>query len=209
MRFGDLKGGERIITPSGEVGIVSKAYEKHIPEKMYRLEDENGNTVEASGNHLWYVVTDFNRELHRERLKEGRKLGKSLSEDTISALESIALDERLFEMSIVDILELIGVAGDDSGPFHDAVVRTAESIGHIAEENITYEEDFQSSDTSETIRSYDANRFAKQLLSLFHVKDYRKKWPVLVGEVMTTEEIANLDCGVWIPEIENSGGEIS
>lgn len=204
MRFGDLKGGETILTPDGQMGVVGKAYDVHIPESMYRLTDSEGGEIEASGNHLWYVVTEVNRDLHKRRLKEGAKIGKLLSKESIEALESVAFDERLLEMAIVDVLELMDEVEENSEGLHDAVVRTAESIGHIAEETISYEEDFEESETSETMRSYDANRFAKQLLSLFNIKKYRKKWPVIVGEVMTTEDIVNLECDVWIPELEKS-----
>lgn len=57
-KFGDLKVGDKLVSSTGETATVTDVYEKHIPERMYEIEMEDGHTIKASGNHLWYCETD-------------------------------------------------------------------------------------------------------------------------------------------------------
>jgi hypothetical protein len=73
IEFGDLKPGDRILGSRGEPVIVDQVYEKHIPERMYEVELDNGEVIKASGNHLWYCETDKDLERKDEYLRLARE----------------------------------------------------------------------------------------------------------------------------------------
>ena len=58
VQFGDLKPGDKIIGADGQPVTVTNVYEKHFPDKMYEIEMEDGEVVQASGNHLWYCESE-------------------------------------------------------------------------------------------------------------------------------------------------------
>ena len=72
-KFGDLKPGDVIVGKNGEPTTVVEVYDEHIPERMFEIEMDNGTTIKASGNHMWYVETDFDYVYHRERRSKGKK----------------------------------------------------------------------------------------------------------------------------------------
>lgn len=50
----DLERGDKLLGSNNNITTVTDVYEEHIPERMYQLEFDNGEIIEASGNHLWY-----------------------------------------------------------------------------------------------------------------------------------------------------------
>lgn len=199
--FGDLTEGDYVLGSSGEPVMVLKAYEEHIPDSLYRVEFDDGSFVDASGNHLWYVVSSIDRSLHRRRIKEGRKLFKNLPEDSVSALLEMAAYDRVVEISLIDMLTVMCAENDSKKT--DAVVRVANSIGYIAEENTQYQDLYggQMVDAF-SMRFYDAKIFSEQLLSL-SFKKYSKKYPLLVGKVVSTIDLTMmLSMDLDIPELK-------
>lgn len=197
-RFGDLKEGDVIRGSKGEPVRVTRAYDEHIPEKMYEIETENDVIVKASGNHLWYVETTIDRALHRERKKKGKKLFSKLSPEIIESLVFVAENEEPVETSLMDMVSL--VEGENNDEVVKSLVRIAESLGHIVEENVKYE-NLLTGETEymETIRAYDARLFCQQILSLTGRKEYKKKYPLIVGSVINTEKMFELYKMIDIP----------
>lgn len=198
-RFGDLVPGDVIMGTNNQPVTVTRAYDEHIPETMFKLEFDDGVTIEASGNHLWYCETSIDQSLHRKRIKDGYKLFKNINPELVEDLETLAYSETLIETTLIDMITLMKSEDDTTTR---AIVRVAESIGHIVEETTAYEDLYSGKTLEKTeLRVYDARTFAQQLLSLSN-KKYRKQWPVIVGQVVTTEALSRLAISVSIPEVK-------
>lgn len=203
-RFGDLQEGDVILGPDGEHLTVSRAYEEHIPESMFELTAENGEVIEASGSHLWYVESEFDVSFHRERLKTAKKVLRKLPSEMIELLEEYSQDrDDELAMSMGVLLEKLAL--EDSHEGFNVVMRVAESLGPIEELSYTGVDLGDSTQIEgNDVPIYDGRLMAQQLLSLTGPRKYRKKWPVIVGRVIRTEEIAELGCEVSIPHLRQS-----
>lgn len=205
-RFGDLEPGDVVKDDNGEVTVI-EAYDEHIPETMYEVETESGATVKASGNHLWYVETSLDINLHSERRRIGSKLFKKLPKNVIDELLEIAeySGEEEIETALIDMIALLDVENNPEAVA--SLIRIAESIGPISENNIKMRDLYVNEDTIvNTVRNYDAKRFAQQILSLTGNKKFRKKWSLVVGRVVTTERMLELseNFEVYIPDARNN-----
>ena len=95
VKFGDLKPGDKLVGSDGEITEVVKVYDKHIPEKMYEIEMEDGEVIQASGNHLWYCETnsdELGKEMYRQIASEyfeNNEIPEKLVEDHHFPLELI------------------------------------------------------------------------------------------------------------------------
>lgn len=202
-RFGDLEEGDFIVGSDGTPVQVKAAYEEHVPEKMYRLEFEDGKTIDASGNHLWYVESSLDKSLHRKRMKTWGRLFGELSPEDEEDLLFIAEMEGPAETALSDMIEFMR-AEDDTEKWR-AVVRVAESIGPVMEETSSLEDLYSGERLSNTeLRLYDGPRFAQQLLALSS-KKHRSRWPVIVGRVLTTSDIANSALAIDLPDLTPLG----
>lgn len=189
VTMGDLRAGDYIPGVEGKV-MVSRVHEKHIPERMYRLTfDDKGveKTIEASGNHLWYVETSVDRSLHRKRCREGKKIFRNLPDRiVIEMLKILEIDERT-EIGLSDMVNLL--EAHNNKPMIDHLVRIAESIGPVADET-RQAEDLETGNImkEQKLRLYDGHQFVRQVMS-FTDRKYRKMYPIIVGRVVTTEEM--------------------
>lgn len=202
-RFGDLEPGDVILGADGQEVTVVKTYDEHTPEKMYEITMEDNTTIKASGNHLWYVETSIDYGTHRTRRKKARQLLKNLDPKKIQQLDNIANmgTEEEVETSLIDIITLLN-AENNPDMFH-LLVRIAESLGHISESNITLQDVInQETETYSTVPGYDAKQFAQQILSLTGIKKYKKKYPLIIGKVITTEELLNINSSINIPFVK-------
>lgn len=203
-RFGDLQVGDVILGADNQEVEIVEVYDSHIPEKMYEIELENGKTVKASGNHLWYVETNIDYSYHRERRRIGKKHFGKLSKEILENLYSIAHTEDEIETGLIDVVALCEI-DDNNYEAISSLERIAVSIGHVAESSRTYE-DFMSGeqvDDPTMVVSYDAKRFAQQILSLTGDRRHRKTWPLIAGRVMTTDQIVEFGGTVEIPVLRD------
>lgn len=186
--FGDLKAGDVILDADGEV-TVSRAYDEHIPERMYRIELKDGSVIKASGNHLWYIEPTMDIQGHRGRLLEAKRVLAGHT-DWFDDAEEVAYEpEKKYEIAMEDLMNFFDFIEDESARYF-FLKRIADSIGHISEETITQQDVI----TGETVVNpmtmiYDARCFMQQALSLTGLPEYSKEWPVIVGRVVTTDEI--------------------
>lgn len=200
--FGDLKKGD-IIVGSQSLTEVTEGFEHHIPKSMYLLETSSGIEFEASGNHLIYIVTANNRDLHKLRLSNGKKIGKKLTDESIRVLQEAAASSNGEEALIADFQDFLEPKSDD---LTQMLVRVAESIGPTSE-SLLYVDDLEANEKplySTAVYSYDRKIFAQQLLSLFNIGKARKEWPLIVGIVITVEMLLSYDLDeIYIPDPTN------
>lgn len=197
-RIGDVEPGDILVGPENQPVRVKRGYEEHIPEDMFVFTVDSGMKVKASGNHLWYVETETDRALHRSRLAKGRKLGKRLRETAIELLEDYARHDDLDDgISLYELCSLVDADSDITTM--DAIARIAESLGPIVME--TYMEK-ETGETSE-LWKYSRKLAAQQVLSVFDVARYRREFPPIVGRVVNTRQIAEMNEVVHIPEVED------
>lgn len=197
--FGELKEGDELIGSDGRTTIV-KGYDAHIPESMYVLETDSGIELKVSGNHLIYVVTANDRDLHRKRLADGKRLGKQLSSESIAVLRDVAESSDSKLSFIADFEDFLEPKSDE---LRSALVRIAESLGPVAESNL-YVDDLGGREAplfAAAIQNYDRRLFAQQLLSVLNIGKSRKLWPPIVGTVMTVEMLSSYDPeDIYIPD---------
>lgn len=193
-RMGDLQEGDTLVGPDAVPTSIKQVYEKHIPERMYRITFSNGLVVEASGNHLWYVTTPLDHESYRARCRQSRQyLLRKFRPWTISLLETMAEESTGEVMDIVahfnELLTLLDIDHDDERGVH-IVERVCRSVGPIEETHVTNVDIFDEDEpTSEVKKGYDGVMVARQLLSLYGLKPYKKKYPPLAGVVVDTNTL--------------------
>lgn len=200
-RFGDLVPGDRIVSPGGDITRVITGYKEHVPTTMYEVETDSGAVVKASGNHLWYIETSLDIEMHRNRRDIGRSLLSGLSSNTLTNLQTIAEYKDDVSTSLIDMVILLSENGNRQ--VESVLTRIAESLGPVEEENVHVRTlDTDEDEIVSTVRQYDARRFAQQILSLTGRRTYRKKYPLIVGRVVTTEEMLELSeiFDIFIPD---------
>lgn len=188
-RFDELQEGDLIRGVDGDSVRVTKAYDVHLPATMYEVESTDGEVLKVSGNHLWYVVTQLDLELHRSRLREAKQvLKKWITDDVERALLELIAHEEELETHLVDIMTLLG--SEDDSELYSVVLRIADSLGPIGEVT-TVAQDMVTGEQAEGImlRSYHMQPFAQQLLALTGKRAHRREWPVIKGRVITTEEM--------------------
>lgn len=197
--FGELKEGDELIGSDGRTTIV-RGYDAHIPESMYVLETDSGIELKVSGNHLIYVVTANDRDLHRKRLADGKRLGRQLSAESIAVLQEVAESTEGKFGFIADFEEFLEPKSDE---LRSALVRIAESLGPVAESNL-YVDDLGGREAplfTAAIQNYDRRLFAQQLLSVLNIGKSRKLWPPIVGTVMTVGMLSSYDPeDIYIPD---------
>lgn len=189
VKFGDLQDGDIIRGANGEPLMVKKTYNTHIPETMYEIEADNGNIIKASGNHLWYIETSNDYSMHRQRRISGKKIVSKLNSDALQLLVETAESEDEIETSVADMIELVGSRKDPE--VVQMIVRIAESLGHIAENNSEMSDLHTGEKITTENRTYDAKLFSQQILSMFGRK-MKKRWPLIIGRVVTTEQLVTL-----------------
>lgn len=186
--FGELEEGDRILGPDGQPVTVTRAYDAHVPQRMYELELEDGTVVQASGNHLWYIEPSEDRLAHSDRLKRARRLLKGHKDWHEEAL-FVATAQEPYEIGLEDLMNFFDFIEDYNERYY-LLLRVAESIGHVAEEETSYQDFFTGEQTNPSFEKvYDARRFYQQLLSLTGERKYRKRWPVILGRVVTTDTL--------------------
>jgi len=199
IRFGDLKEGDVLIGSQGRTEVV-QGFDAHTPEAMYQLETDSGTVIEVSGNHLLYVVTSNDRDLHRMRLADGKKLGKALSRQSIEVLEDLAETDSSSHAMIAEFEDFLEPKSEELTAI---ILRVAESIGPVSESQL-YVDDLEGSEKPlfhGTIQNYSRQIFAQQLLSVLNIGRARKRWPTVVGTVMTAEMLAFYDPeDIYIPD---------
>ena len=201
-KLGEIKPGDVIIGSDNKEVTVIDAYDSHIPEKMYEIELNNGSFIKASGNHLWYVVTDLDYSLHRSRIKTAKKLLSKLTDVEKINLYNVATSETEVETSLIDMVHLI--SAQNNRPLTQVLVRVAESIGHIAETKMEYQDVSTGEMIEEQIdfRTYDARVFSQQILSLAGKKEHKNKWSIIKGRVVNTNQLTLLGEDIEIPLLE-------
>lgn len=200
--FRDLKPGDVIMGTDNKPVTVVRAYDEHMPETMYSLEMETGEVIEASGNHLWYVESSLDRSLHRERVKNARKVLKRTDADLWEELETLTEYSDHAEIALQDLIELFEAA--QRKDLQKILVRVAESLGPVAEESAHTEDIFTGEAVKRRapVRLYDARLFSQQLLALKD-KRWEKKWPIVRGQVMTTEQLSLVAATLHLPEVRS------
>lgn len=204
INFANVVPGDVILGSDNTPVTVVRTHSDHLPSSMFELEFEDGTTIRASGNHLWYCETSLDRSLHRRRIKDWRKLFGKLSEVDVADLMAVIKLDKNAEISLRDALDFYGVDSNSQdkkfAAKNDAIMRVLSSIGPVAEENVSYQ-DLETGEIlpSPSIRLYDAKRVFQQFLALSERK-YRKQWNVIVGRVVTTEELMLME-DVEIPSL--------
>lgn len=177
IKLKDVKIGDIIESPDGLVE-VSNVFEEHVPKEMFKVSTKK-SAVNASGNHLWYVESELNRQGHKTRLKSKHF---DFDDGTIKMLEEGTKHE--WTVSLNDMWESLESTCEKD--YFDCV-RIARSIGPIEEEHVFFDD----SEVSVEL-TYDGKLFCQQLLSLANIDTWRKKCPPIVGEVLSTKEMKNV-----------------
>ncbi len=197
--FGELQQGDILVGSQGRTEIVN-VFEEHVPETMFILETDSGIELEVSGNHLLYVVKATDRDLHRERLSQGKRLGRSLSKESQATLWKISEDESGSQGMIAEFEDFLEPRSKE---LTDVLIRIAESLGPVSESQLLID-DLGGGEAplfATSIQNYDRKLFAQQLLSVLNIGKARRQWPTIVGTVLTAEMLSSYDPeDIYIPD---------
>lgn len=180
VNFGDLVPGDKIIGANGNPVTVTATYEKHIPKDMYELEMEDGEVVQASGNHLWYCESSVD-EKHK---KEYLRLAKAFFENKV-------IPEPLEEDELFPIQDIIQIFGDEVDTIL-FIEKASKSLGYSSyTPHLMYDDKMKVAGRKEAIFNYSYNDLISFLISMKKaVLDNQGYF--YFGEVRTTNEIFSL-----------------
>lgn len=178
--FGDLAPGDRIVGPDGLPVEVTNVYEKHFPEAMYEIEMEDGEVVQASGNHMWYCETEID---HKEK-DSYRELAEEFFANQIIPL-------KLQEDELFPIMDIVQIFGDDIKTTL-FIEKACKSLGYSSfTPHLMYDDKLKVAGRKEAIFNYSYNDLI-DFLHKFKSVILEKEGYFYFGEVRTTDEIAEL-----------------
>lgn len=180
VEFGDLKPGDKIIGRDGEPVEITDVYDKHIPETMYEIEMEDGEIVQASGNHMWYCETssDVKNKDNYRRLAE-----KFFANNEIP--------EKLEEDELFPLTDIIQIFGNDVNTML-FIEKACKSLGYSSyTPHLIYEDKLKNAEKTEAILNYSYNDFIDFLKNMKETITNNKGY-FYFGEVRTTDQIAHL-----------------
>lgn len=219
VQFGDIKPGDYLLDENDEPVEVKTVTERHLPSRMFEVGDGQGNTIKVSGNHMWYIVTDNDRETHVHRIEETKqaisplikgKHNSIVKNRLISFAENFYKKDFPVEIPVLDMTALlfdkndIDVKDPKVAQVFYCVQRIADSVGIVSEQKTTLQ-DLAYVDESEDFKEnfYDARLLSQQILAIAGERKWKKKYPIRVGKVVTTIDMLELmDNGhnVYIPD---------
>lgn len=198
IKLKDIKEGDQILGGNGKPVTVSKVWDVHLPEKMFAIEVDDDSIIQASANHLWYIETALDHQEVRPRIKRGRRLLGKLPTGTEAGLLTLANDEEPFEVYLDEVIEIFDFI-EDQEALGRICLRIGEALGHVAEDTIRQQDLLTEELIDETVKKgYDGRLFAQQLLSLSS-KKHARKWPLVAGRVVTTQQLADFYSEEEIP----------
>lgn len=208
--MGELKEGDIIKSPTGPTE-VRRAYDEHIPERMFEVEDDNGNIGQFSGNHLFYIETEIDRSNHSRRIVESRKVLKKIEKSKIQEMRDYVATHNAddHDMSLSEIIDHMGLKKDQD--VVNTLQRIAASVGTVAEDNYEVRELYDMAEqegvlVNKTIQKYSQKEVFDQILSIID----KKKRNIIVGRVVNTitmlEEMESQN--IYLPDIKNDTGGI-
>lgn len=180
-QFGDLEPGDQLINSDGKPTTVTAVYDKHIPDKMFELEMEDGQVVKASGNHLWYCETDIDKKNKSEYFRLAKEYFANNS-----------IPQKLDNDEHYPLIVMMNLFGDDINTqiFIERVCRT---IGYCSYTPVVSQELMKSGNAKvsdkEEIFNYSYNNLIEFLSNIEGELDENN---FMFGEVRTTEEIFKL-----------------
>lgn len=180
VNFGDLKPGDKIIGSDGNPVTVTAAYEKHLPKSMYEIEMEDGEVVQASGNHMWYCETNADLKEKEEYIRlakeffNSREIPPKFPEDEYFPLVDIV---KLFGNEVKNML---------------FIEKAAKSLGYSSyTPHLIYTDKMKVADYKEAVMNYSYNDLIDFLHSMKSAI-FENKGYFYFGEVRTTEKIFSL-----------------
>lgn len=180
VNFGDLVSGDRIIGSDGQPTTVTDVYEKHLPESMYEIEMEDGEVVQASGNHLWYCETNIDEKNKVEYMELAKEF-----------FENYEIPEKLKEDELFPLKDFIQIFGKDIYTIL-FIEKACKSLGYSSyTPHFYYEDKIKKSSNREAILNYSYNDFIEFLTRMKHTLETEKGY-FYFGEVRTTSEIFSL-----------------
>jgi len=184
--IGDLKPGDKIIGSEDEPIEVTDVYEKHFPKKMYEIEMEDGEVVQASGNHLWYSESEQDIKYKEEYLRLAKVY-----------FENYAIPEKLREDEHYSLNEMIIIFDDkDKIDTKLFIEKACRSLGHSSVTPHLILNDKLSIKKKEDYMEIEVSNYSyNNLIDFLHKMKkavLENKGYFYFGEVRTTEEIFSL-----------------
>lgn len=178
--FGNLKPGDRIIGSDGQLVTVTDVYEKHIPKTMFEIEMEDGEVIQASGNHLWYCETNIDKK----NKDEYRRLAEYFFANN-------EIPSKLEEDELFPLQDMIRIFGSDVNVIMFAE-KVCKSLGYsFYTPHLMYDDKLKVASRKEIILNYSFNDFIDFLCKMKEAL-IDGKGRFYFGEVRTTEQIASL-----------------
>lgn len=182
INFGDLNPGDEIVGSDGELTEITDVYDKHIPDRMYELEMEDGQVFKASGDHLWYSETEIDEKNKEEYIRLAKEFF-----DNHGSPKPIKEDKHY------ELYEIVSLFGDDI-PTRLFIEKACRSLGYSSFTPIVHQEMMKSGEIKtiedKIVYKYSYNDLVKFLKEMrVSLKNDNN---LMFGEVRTTDEIFKL-----------------
>lgn len=180
--IGELKPGDKILDHNGQPVEVSAVYDKYIPERMYEIEMEDGEVIQASGNHMWYCETPSDIAFKEEYIRLAKEF-----------FENKKIPEKLEEDELFSKNDIIHIFGDEVSTML-FIEKACKSLGYSSySPHLIYVDKLSQENMSEQeiIMNYSYN----DLIDFLHkmkLAIYENKGYFFFGEVRVTDEIFEL-----------------
>lgn len=187
-----IKVGDKIVGSDGKAVVVTHVYDSYVPDKMYEITMEDGQTIKCSANHLWYCETQTDIKEKKEYLKLAKYYFKH---ETIPNYD-ILLPAYPYSM--------IGTKFSNNKKCQKLIQRAALSLGPTYQvPNVIF--DGTKYIREEKVYTYSFNDLIDFLKGLQHVVNQDKEQYFFFGKVRETQQIVALGdySDVNIPELND------
>lgn len=180
--IGELKPGDKILDHLGNPVEVSATYDKYIPDRMYEIEMEDGEVIQASGNHMWYCEIPTDIAFKEEYIRLAKEF-----------FENKKIPEKLEEDELFSKNDIIHIFGDEVSTML-FIEKACKSLGYSSySPHLIYVDKLSQENMSEQeiIMNYSYN----DLIDFLHkmkLAIYENKGYFFFGEVRVTDEIFEL-----------------
>jgi preprotein translocase subunit YajC len=185
----DIRVGDKIVGPGGAPVTVTHVFDKYMPDTMYEITMDNGETIKCSGNHLWYCETDSDRQERKKYFKLAKYFFKHAKIPEYN-MNMPAYPYEMLPTKFSDdkkCQELISRAALSLGPTYQTPNAIFDGLDYIKEEKFY---------------TYSFNDMIDFLKGLQRVVNHDKSQYFYFGQVRETQNIAKIGIisNVNIPE---------
>lgn len=194
VTVGEVEVGDYVQGSEGPVR-VAQLFDVHVPESMYELENEDGETIQVSGDHLIYVETAEDLATFNEHAKRVYDVWRSNEyfRNVVRNILSESVKRERWESIPVDFKGVVRILAENhieltsSEQFLSDVRRICEAVGPVCESTYTKPDESDptgATSTTHTVVEYSIEMICKQIddiVESVRVPTFKERLKLIVG----------------------------